>query len=61
MADIKKTVKNDENLPLDTAGGEMPDPNHKLKEKASDAAKAFKKQEQPQKEPIQQEQKKKAG
>jgi hypothetical protein len=57
MEDTKKNVKNDENLVLDTQGGEMPDPNHKLTEKASDAADAFKKQ----KPDVQQEQKKKAS
>ena len=32
------------NLVLDTRGGEMPDPDHKLVEKASDAANVFKKE-----------------
>ena len=61
MSDIKKNVKTDENLVLDTAGGEMPDANRKPKEKASDAAGVFNKKAPLEKEAVQQEQKKKTG
>jgi hypothetical protein len=42
MKNVNKSKNNEENLVLDTAGGEMPDPKHKLIEKASEAAQAFK-------------------
>jgi hypothetical protein len=43
MKNVNKSSNNEENLVLDTQGGEMPDPKHKLVEKASDAARAFEK------------------
>lgn len=60
---IKKTDK-DENEVLDTSGGEMPNPNQKMTEKASDAAKAFEPQVNPKISPQvhpKEEKEKKAG
>jgi hypothetical protein len=41
MTKNKKNPKNEENLILDTAGGEMPNPKRRFRQKASDAASAF--------------------
>lgn len=60
MTKNKKSLKKEENMVLDTAGGEMPDPKHRLKEKASDAAGAFE-VEHLKKAGVHQGQKKKAG
>ena len=66
MDEIKKNLKNDDGLIQNTQGGEMPDPNRKVSEKASDAAEVFNHQEQRrdkpgQKDGIPLDQKKKAG
>jgi hypothetical protein len=46
MEDIKTNIQKDDDLVRDTQGGEMPDPNRKVFEKASDAADVFKRRKQ---------------
>jgi hypothetical protein len=57
MANEKVKKQEEENLVIHTPGGEMPDPNQRTAEQASEAGKAFEQQQESQKDQTQ----KKAG